>query len=138
MDQPFTLKHFEPADYPHWQALAEGRLLIQRCKTCGRYFFPAAQCSCSAESEMEWIESSRRGTLHATGTWHQAYAAHLKEQIPYTVCVVKLEEGPVLLSRLDERVQDRPAVGDPVLIEVGTKEGELTTHRVLPLERGAH
>src|SRR5438045_2771505 len=101
MELPFTLDDFEPLDRPHWEALGEGRLLIQRCRRCGRTYSPAVLCSCSSEPEMEWIPSGGKGKLHAFATFHQAYAPHLKSEIPYTVCVVELDEGPLIVSRLE-------------------------------------
>lgn len=129
---PFAIDDFEPLDRTHWEALREGRLLIQRCRRCGRTFLPATLCSCSVEPEMEWIESAGAGTLHAWAVFHRAYAPHLREALPYTVCVVRLDEGPLVVSTLEVPPDHTPRVEERMRVAFRRPEDGLATHYFTP------
>ena len=48
----------------YWQSAAEGRLVLQRCVTCGAFqFYPRALCA-ACGGDTEWVEASGRGTLY--------------------------------------------------------------------------
>jgi len=77
-----------------------GRLLANRCKACGRTYFPkAAFCYDCLAKEMEEIVLSRRGKLYSWAIGRMA-STHLKP--PYAVGLVDLPErvrifAPLLL-----------------------------------------
>lgn len=103
-----------------WQACGEGRLLLQRCTTTEKFFFPPAPVSpFTGLPEWEWAECSGQGTLWSFVVFHQKYFDGMQDELPYPVAMVKLDEGPYLLTNLadmavaDARIGMRLAVRFP-------------------------
>jgi uncharacterized OB-fold protein len=84
---------------PFWDAAAEGRLLLPRCKACGRHFFrPEVACTHCFATDWQWVEASGRGTLYSHSVVHRAPAPGFA--VPFVLAVVELEEGPMMFSNL--------------------------------------
>jgi len=99
---------------PFWSAAAEGRLLIQRCGACGqRQFFPRALCR-ACGSEPEWEEASGRGRVHTYTVVRQNHASPFRDQLPYVVAMVELEEGVRMMGNLTGVPPERVRIGMPV------------------------
>ncbi len=86
-------------DLPHEQALAEGRIVMQRCADCGTIVYPAGPCchACLSVS-LEWAEMSGRGTLWAWVVYHHAFHPDFADKLPYPVALVRLDEGPQMIA----------------------------------------
>ena len=76
-----------------------GRLHANRCKACGRIYFPKAPfCFDCLEKEMEEVILSRRGTLYSYAIGRMA-STHF--QPPYAVGLIDLPEGVRIFSPLE-------------------------------------
>jgi uncharacterized OB-fold protein len=85
---------------PFWAAAATGRLLFQRCPTCGHaQFYPRPMCTRCA-SPVEWEESSGDGSVHTFTVVRQNLAPPFAELGPYVVAMVELAEGPRMLTNV--------------------------------------
>lgn len=83
---------------PFWQALAEGRFLLQQCAGCGSLRFPpGAICPTCPESDALWIEAFGKGTLYALTTVHAGPPSLMRDG-PYTRAIVDLDEGIRLIA----------------------------------------
>jgi len=81
-----------------WSALASGRLLIQSCAECGhRQFYPRPMCV-SCGSDPIWEEASGRGTVHTFTVIRQNGVPAFRDETPYVVAMIELEEGPRLMG----------------------------------------
>ena len=110
---------------PFWDGVAEGRLRIQRCRSCSRFvFYPRAVCPHCTTGELEWVDAAGRGRVHSYTVVHRAPDPSYREEAPYVVVLVDLEEGVRMMSRLvgcgPEEVRCEMAVtvsfeGDPRL-----------------------
>jgi len=97
---------------PFWQACAAGRLMLQRCRDTGRCFFPPAPVSpFTGRPHWEWIEASGKGELWSWVVFHQGYFDGMKDELPYPVAMVKLDEGPFLLTNLWDMQGMTPKIG---------------------------
>lgn len=86
---------------PFWDAAKEQRLLLQRCAATGRCFFPPAPVSpFTGKPDWAWIDASGKGELWSFVVFHQSYFPGMKDELPYPVAMVKLDEGPYLLTNL--------------------------------------
>jgi uncharacterized OB-fold protein len=86
---------------PFWEACKQHRLVMQRDRQTGRFFYPPAPVSpFGASSEWDWTELSGFGSVHSWVVFHQKYYAGFAEELPYAVVLVKLDEGPQLMSNL--------------------------------------
>ena len=84
---------------PYWDHAKAHRLAVQKCSACGdRHFPPSPVCPACLSDAQEWEVVSGKGTLMTWGRFHRAYWPGYLEDLPYDVCVVKLEEGPMVVS----------------------------------------
>jgi len=57
-----------------WDGCKEGKLLVQRCKQCGRFRWPpAAVCPDCYSDEVAWEPVSGRGHIHTYVVAHRAF-----------------------------------------------------------------
>jgi uncharacterized OB-fold protein len=96
---------------PYWQGTAEGKLRLQRCVRCGKVrHYPQLLCSDCYSDQVEWITASGLGTVHSWTVAHHAFHPAFRGDLPYTLVVVDLPEGPRALGRLE----GEPRLGLPV------------------------
>lgn len=63
--------------------------------------FPASeQCSNCLSTLAGWTAVSGRGEVYSFNVMHQVYHPGFAAEVPYAVVVVKLEEGPKVVSNL--------------------------------------
>lgn len=107
----------DPLTAPFWDAASKGRLVIQRCTACGELRWPPlVGCPECHGRDAIWDEVRPTGTIWSFVVYHRAFAAELKDEIPYTVAMVQLDDGPYLVGRLQdaEDAGRPPAIGDRV------------------------
>jgi uncharacterized OB-fold protein len=96
----------DPITAPFWEGAVSRRLLIQRCKACGKYqFYPRPFCIPCGSDDIEWVQASGKGTVYSMTVVRIQISPDFTP--PYTVAVVQLDEGPRMLSNI---------VGSPVRI----------------------
>jgi uncharacterized protein len=84
---------------PHWSACRRGELTAQRCTSCARYNFPpVARCSYCSSVDLTWVPSSGRGLVDSYTTIYRAQTPAF--DVPYTVAIIRLEEGWSMLSNI--------------------------------------
>jgi uncharacterized protein len=97
---------------PFWDACKKHRLLLQQCRSTGKCFFPPAPVSpFTGKPEWDWIEASGKGELWSFVVFHQGYFDGMKDELPYPVAMVKLAEGPYLLTNLVEMSAEEASIG---------------------------
>ena len=109
----------DPETRHFWDALAAGRLEIQRCRSCGQHvFYPRGSvCPHCGGLGLDWVAASGRGTVHSFTVVHRA-PAEFASEAPYVVVLVDLEEGPRIMSRLLGVEPAAVAVGMPVELSI--------------------
>ena len=74
---------------------------MQRCTGCGHHqFYPRLVCTHCMSEALEWVEASGRGTVETFTVIRRAVSAEFEEDVPYVVALVRLEEGPRLMSNV--------------------------------------
>ena len=96
-DELFT----DPRDNEFWEGVRRGELLLFQCGTCDTYYWPATSClnDCGMES-MRWVPASGKGVLHTFTVYYRALNPGWKDEVPYNVAVVELDEGPFMFSNV--------------------------------------
>ena len=108
----------DPVAGPFFEAAAEMRLSVQKCDACGALRWPPLpRCPDCHARETTWVEAAASGTIWSFVTYHRAFQASLKDQIPYTVAMVQLDDGPYMVGRLSLDDDEHPVVGDRVSAE---------------------
>ncbi|MFZ2295530.1 MAG: Zn-ribbon domain-containing OB-fold protein [Polaromonas sp.] len=98
--------------------LAQGRLMLQRSRTSGNYFFyPRVAEPVTGARDLEWVEASGRGTVHAT-----TVVRVKPPQQPYNVVLVDLEEGPRVMSRVEGIAPQDVRIGMKVQARIAKQE----------------
>ena len=88
---------------PYWDAAREGKLLIKRCRSCGRsFFYPRAYCPTCWSVDTTWVEASGRGTIYTFTVVYQNDLPPFNERVPYVVAIVELEEGVRMTSNIED------------------------------------
>lgn len=86
---------------PFWRAASEGRLDMQFCPRCARYVhYPRPLCP-GCLGRLDWRTLSGRGTVYSFTVVHRAPSREFAD-VPYTLALVDLEEGPRLLARVSD------------------------------------
>jgi len=99
---------------PHFDALTQGRLTLQSCRSCGRARFPCGPvCTWCGSAEAEWIDDAGQGQVHSWVRYHRSFMTEFETLIPYVVLAVKLHIGPVLFGRLVDANPTEPQIGMP-------------------------
>lgn len=102
---------------PYWDGAADGRLRLQRCGSCGKFrHYPQLVCDRCYSLKVEWVEASGRGTVHSWTVAQHAFHPAFKTDLPYTLVIVDLEEGPRAMGRLDPSFQAQLRIGLPVRV----------------------
>ncbi|MFZ5545010.1 MAG: Zn-ribbon domain-containing OB-fold protein [Pseudomonadota bacterium] len=111
--------HIKPLPTPdadsqaYWDALKEGQLLLQHCRSCGHVqLYQQAVCRRCLSSQLVHRPASGRGTVHSFSVVHRAPGPAFKQDTPYAVLLVELEEGPRMISSLVD--------ADPMSIDFDT------------------
>ena len=85
---------------PYYDAARRHELVACKCLNCGRYYWPAVHCMACESPKMEWVGVSGKGEVYSFVIIHQVYHPGWKDDVPYNVCFVKLDEGPYLLTNV--------------------------------------
>lgn len=99
-----------PESRAWWDGAARGVLLLPRCRSCGQaHFYPRSFCPHCFSQELEDFEASGRGTIYT-------YSVMRRADPPYAIAYVRLEEGPVLLTRIVDADFDTLRCDQPVAL----------------------
>jgi uncharacterized OB-fold protein len=91
----------DAATAPYWSAALEQRLVLPRCLDCNRYhFYPRTLCPHCGSARLEWSDCSGRGEVYSFTVVHRAPSPAFAAEVPYVVAVVKLDEGPHLMTNI--------------------------------------
>jgi uncharacterized OB-fold protein len=130
----YDLPSPDPTTQPFWAAMLEGRLLIKRCSDCSRaHFYPRPFCPHCWSDNVEWEEASGRAGLYTWSVVHVNDLPPFADRVPYVAAIVELEEGPRMMSNVENCGFDELAVGMPLQVTF-RKE---TDDYVLPVFRPA-
>jgi uncharacterized OB-fold protein len=82
-----------------WQATREARLVLQTCRECNNFqHYPKAVCTNCGSTELEYAKASGRGEVYSFTVIYRAPDPAFDP--PYVVGLIRLSEGPVLLSNI--------------------------------------
>ena len=103
---------------PYWAAAREGRLLLKRCRGCGKtHYYPRPICPFCMSADTEWREASGAGTIYSWSVERRATPS-------YAIAFVALPEGPTILTAIVDVDLDTIAIGQKVKLGFETREGQ--------------
>ena len=95
--------------------LAQGRFMIQRSRSTGRYvFYPRVVIPGTGETDLEWVPVKGTGTVYAITVNRARHGSH-------NVALIDLDEGPRMMSRIEG--QETAPIGSRVRARIVEEEG---------------
>lgn len=121
---------------PFWDGAKQHKLLLKKCTKCGTIDHPPyLYCTeCWAE-EHEWIETSGRGKIYAFTTVMLGAPLLFTDDIPYTIAMVDLAEGPRMLTTIVEAKPEELSIGMEVEVVFDDVTEEMSLPRFRPLRK---
>ncbi|MBM3621021.1 MAG: Zn-ribbon domain-containing OB-fold protein [Alphaproteobacteria bacterium] len=106
-----------PETEEYWAAAKEGKLLVKKCKSCGRtHHYPRSLCPYCFSDKTEWTTASGKGVLYS-------YSVMRRAPIPYALAYVTLAEGPTMMTNMVDCDFDKLKVGQAVKVVFKPTEG---------------
>src|SRR5690606_8035235 len=98
--------------------MQQGRFMIQHSASSGRHvFYPRSVAPGTGAEDLEWVEASGRGVVYSTTVVRAKPPA-----VSYNVALIELEEGPRLMSRVENIDPSVVQIGMPVRARIAREE----------------
>lgn len=118
---------------PYWEAAKRHELMLQKCNSCGKFWYPNGHmCPYCWSQDYQWSKVSGKGKVNSWVVFHQPYYEGFKDEIPYSVVQVELEEGPRLISSLVGVKNEDINIGMSVEVTFEDVTNEVTLPRFRP------
>ncbi|HEV8677148.1 MAG TPA: Zn-ribbon domain-containing OB-fold protein [Methylomirabilota bacterium] len=128
------LPEITPESRPFWEGCRRRQLLIQRCRACGaRQHYPRGVCASCWSPDLDWQPSAGRGTVYTFTVTHRSQAPGFRDELPYVVAWVELEEGVQLLTNVVGGDPAAVRIGMPVQVAFEDVTPEVTLPRFTPI-----
>jgi len=113
MNKP--LPPITPETRPFWDGCASGELRYQVCGRCGTVQrLPRTRCASCHGDALEWRRSAGRGRILSHTTVYRAPTPAFRNDVPYVIALVDLDEGFRLMVNVAGGEQPGLAIGAPV------------------------
>jgi uncharacterized protein len=104
----------DPESAPYWEGAKAGRLMIQHCKATDQYFLYSRILTPGVDdARVEWVQASGRGTIYSYTVARRPAGAAFKDDVPYVVASVELDEGARIMSNV--------VTDDPDAVRIGMR-----------------
>jgi uncharacterized OB-fold protein len=91
----------DPLTAPFWDGANQDQLLIQACDRCGYLRWPPGpMCPECQDPNATWTPVRPSGTVWSTATYRRALDPAFADDVPYTVGLIELDDGPRMYGRL--------------------------------------
>ena len=116
-----------------WDSCRQQKLLIQQCSDCGQFqFYPRIICAACTSERVEWVQSSGVGEIVTFTICRLPVAKAYAADVPYVVALVKLEEGPVMMSNIVQCDPEAVHNGMPLEVVFQAWSEEITVPQFRP------
>jgi uncharacterized OB-fold protein len=123
----------KPEALPFWDGLREGVIRLQRCDACARVqYYPRPHCRYCGGTELTWEQLSGEATVYSYTVIHRAPFEAFANDVPYALAVVRLKEGPLVLSTIVTDDLDAVSMEMPLLPVFDPVTDEITLLRFRP------
>ena len=115
-----AVKHFPrptPETEAYWEGCRKQELLLQRCNECSEFqFYPRIMCTNCASDKLEWVRAEGQGTILTFTIVRRPVSEAYAADVPYVVALIKLDEGPTMMSNVVQCDPETLQIGDPVQV----------------------
>jgi uncharacterized OB-fold protein len=100
-----------PGDQPYFDAAAEGKLMLKKCKDCGKvHHYPRALCPHCFSDKVEWVQAKGTGEIYTYSVTRRG------GPVPYAIGYVTLDEGPKMMTNFVNCDLDTLKIGGKVKV----------------------
>lgn len=118
---------------PFFDRLRLKRLMLPRCSRCNLLQVPVGPvCTACLEPLSDWVSLSGRGAVVSFVIYHHAYHRAFADKVPYNVALVKLDEGPQVITNILEIANDRIRIDMRVQAVIDAVDEDLSLLRFRP------
>jgi len=118
---------------PFWEAARRHELVAYSCKNCGNFCSGVTVCTACDNPDMAWVKLSGKGQVFTFCIFHQPFHPAWKDDIPYNVAYVKLNEGPLLVTNIIDCPNDDIYIGMPVEVVFDDVTEQVTLPKFRPV-----
>lgn len=106
-----------PETLPFWEGCRDGRLRGQVCGGCGHtQLYPRLACTECGSDELAWEPLSGRAEVVAFTVVRRPVSPVFKNCVPFVLAVVRLAEGPQLMTHVVDCDPEDVAIAMPVAV----------------------
>lgn len=121
----------------HERCASTGVLHLQRCLSCGEHrHTPRRYCPSCHSKEYEFAPVTGTGLVYSLVVNHFTVDPGWVDEVPYTLAVVELDEGPRIVGSLRSDDPHAVSVGDQVLVTVEPRGADVAYLWVEPSGNG--
>ncbi len=103
--------------------------MYQVCGNCGQVqLIPRALCSSCHAVALAWKQSAGSGIVLTFTVVHRAPLPAFKEETPYGIAIIDMDEGFRLMVNVSARIQSELAIGRRVRLGLREVEGVKLPH----------
>jgi uncharacterized OB-fold protein len=119
---------------PFWEGTKAHKLLLKKCKNCGHIDHPPYLfCTGCLHEECEWIEASGKGKIYTFTTTLLGAPLPFMNDMPYTVAMVDLIEGPRMSTLIVEAKPEEIKIGMEVKVVFDDVTEDVTIPKFRPV-----
>ncbi|MBW8639069.1 Zn-ribbon domain-containing OB-fold protein [Hoeflea sp. WL0058] len=99
---------------PFWSAAREGRLVMQKCSSCGTVnFHPKPWCIECGDRNLVWTEMKQEGAVYSYTISHSVAMNYLgwQEELPVVMCLIDIDGGARMYAQLTDVAEQDIHVG---------------------------
>ena len=122
-----------PIDREYFQAAAQGRLIIQKCGSCGHTQFPPKALCVSCGNVPDWIEASGKGNVYTFTIVRRHGVEPFSNLAPFVLAMIDIPEGARFMGNVTDADIDNFHVG----LDVEAYALKINEELALPLWRPA-
>ncbi len=114
LHDPQALPQLDDVNRPYFAAAARGELIFQRCANGHPFLYPRLLCPTCHNDELTWETAAGTGEVVSFAPVHRVPWNSFPRQDPYLIVLVRLDEGPQLMSSLEGVAVDGVEIGQKV------------------------
>ncbi len=100
-----------PGDAPYFEAAGQGKLMLMKCKDCGKlHHYPRAICPHCFSQNLEWVQAKGTGVIYTYSVTRRG------GPVPYAIGYVTLDEGLKLMTNFVNCDLDALKIGQKVKV----------------------
>lgn len=111
---PDVLPVLDEVNRPYFAAAARGELIFQRCAAGHAFLYPRIVCPVCHSDQLSWQTAAGTGEVVSFAPVHRPPWDSFGRARPYLVVLVRLDEGPQMMSSLEGMPVDQVRIGQRV------------------------